>query len=187
LAEFLFSLIAVVLLAIVEKKKPYALVLMAVICVGYGMVVGEQMVDGTMSGAPLFFFPIALLLSLILFPIGWFLSKPKILYRVLGALLLPSLAALGWIGGAADHSKAYQDCLKNGERLRGVLAVYHKAHGEYPGTLTQLGWDHLPGNRLIGKNILHYYGTRDHYHLYFGDSLTTVTATESEPFEQLFS
>ena len=133
-----------------------------------------------------FDFLIGFFLFISFFPIGWILCRPKRSAKWLGALFLPSVLVLSWIVGATDQGNAYQDCMKKGEQLRGALSQYHKIHGHYPDDLTQLGWTTLPGKRFIGSTILKYEIRKDGYKMHFSGGPTSVVATESEPFEQLF-
>lgn len=161
-------------------RKIYILLLLVPIVGAFGLCVGEEIIPfplGMVIAAPLFF---------LLFPIGFFLGYPSRLEKWTACLGLPFLLALSFAVGAADQGNAYGDCLQRGEELRKALSQYQKAHGRYPSSLNQLGWENLPGKRWIGGSILHYEATGKGYRMYFSGGPDSVAATESQPFEQLF-
>jgi hypothetical protein len=165
-----------------SKKDLYIFALVALFCIIYGFLVGDEYTEfGAMilmdvSIAFLYLYPIPLIV------LGWFILRHRKILRWIAPLLLPVLLLLSFGQGKLDHQRAYHDCIKNGEKLRAALKEYHKAHGQYPDNLSQLGWPHLPGRRVLGGNMWDYEGEKDHYRLCCWDFLSRDIATESEPF-----
>lgn len=124
-----------------------------------GISWGEEFIEpawGTALGA----------LGLItLFSISRFLGK--LVSRWFFALVLPLAFLLSWGGGVLDVQRAVGECRFKADQLREDLVLFKKKKGWYPVSLDQLGWARLPGNRLIGKSVLHYDFGPVSYQMYF--------------------
>lgn len=103
--------------------------------------------------------------------------------RVLGALMVLTASAMGFVGGRYQATVAVHEAGGRGEEVREALAAYHEAHGAWPETLEALPFEHgLPGKRLLHGTVLTYVHTETGYVLTARDWAVQWTATETTPF-----
>jgi len=172
----------------ISFRKTNILILACLLLIVFGICVGEEFIR------TIFIYHICLFLIISLFPIGWYLGGKHLLKRCLGLFLLPAIFIGSWWCGIWDYSNAVKECEQKGELLRSALSQYKSTNGKYPETLNQLGLNGLPGNRLIGENILKYRSfesdVKNHsyygYKLYFYWGICTEEATETKPYEKSF-
>ncbi len=160
--------------------QKYKIGLIGLFLVVFGVMVGEEIYFNN----PAFVFLIWAL-CLALFPIGWKLGKPHKPLQWAAALLLPAVLFGSWVYSGGDRRTAYMDCLKNGEEIRTALAQYQVQNKKYPETLSQLGLVKLPGDRLIGGNILEYSTSKDGYLLSARAFNSESDATAKHPFKAI--
>lgn len=100
-----------------------------------------------------------------------------------------SLAAwmFGYVSGSSAYSRAYNDCVANGEQVRVALADYYQIHQVYPERLSALNAK-LPCEidlrpSFLPTSMLSYKRTAQGYSLYFGDAFVSHEASQAKPFE----
>ena len=100
---------------------------------------------------------------------------------VAGAVGTAALFALVWFAGANESSLAFNECVREGEPVRTLLARHRSRTGQFPQSLSDLE-SRLPGRLTLPPGYLHYRRTPQGYALGFRDWLVEHRATESEPF-----
>ena len=114
------------------------------------------------------------LLAALIAPGGW--RRKGLAGAVSLILYIAAFAA-----GSLSFERAFNECLAQGEELRGRLREYQRVNGRYPEHLAQLHGP-TPCGRLLRPTILDYAGTGDGYVLSFRDWLVEHRATESTTF-----
>lgn len=102
--------------------------------------------------------------------------------RVTVALLAMIAFGAGEVAGAEAHSRAFNECVRNGERVREALAEHRATTGRYPEQLEELTSSVDLCERPLRGSLLRYQRTPSGYEIAFSDWLITHSATASEPF-----
>jgi hypothetical protein len=97
-----------------------------------------------------------------------------------GAACLAAMAA-AYYAGLRSFSHAFNECVRDGESVRVLLADRRRESGRYPDDLSALS-ARLPGRRLLRPTLLDYERTPAGYTLRFRDFLVEHRATESSSF-----
>lgn len=87
-----------------------------------------------------------------------------------------SLASGVWLGGTAS-SRAFNECVREADRIRDEIVAFKSAHGRYPGELTELSGG-VPCQRPLRGSLLSYATTASGFTLQFNDWLVTHEGNE---------
>lgn len=112
---------------------------------------------------------------------AWF-GGPKRRNRFAMAFFAMIVFGAGEFAGLEAHSRAFNECVHDSERVRQALAEHRMKTGRYPVQLDELPSSVALCERPLRGSLLHYRRTTSGYEIWFSDWLVTHSATESEPF-----
>lgn len=108
-------------------------------------------------------------------------TQPLILTVTISVVVM----IVAYLLGGVFARGAFQECERNADDVRRLLAEFFREHGEFPADLSQLPMSRMPGERLLRGSVLCYRQTEQGYELSYSDWAAEHRATETGDWEIL--